>query len=172
MLSEPEKKFTTRQVNFDAQTQRQEGFLYNAQQFPLVTNKQIRIRCGKQIQPMCGCHCYYLWSLSLNRLLARWARNGQSGLDCINYSSSPLYKAVPCHTIVYQAYHNIPVHTHLLYHTAMSYRKTQCNTKSRHIIPATYHITSTIHLPPLNGQSTIPPLPLYPSTPLSLWPPT
>ena len=63
------------------------------------TNKSV---CSeKQIQPMCGCHCYYLWSLSLNRLLARWARNGQSGLDCINYSSSPLYMAVPCHTILY-----------------------------------------------------------------------
>ena len=63
------------------------------------TNKSV---CSeKQIQPMCGCHCYYLWSLSLNRLLARWARNGQSGLDCINYSSSSLYMAVPCLTTQY-----------------------------------------------------------------------
>ena len=86
---------------------------------PLVvtTNKSNGNR--KQIQPMWGCHCYYLWSLSLNRLLARCARNGQSGLDCINYSSSPLYMALHRHTI--QSQTNFVIHPHRLwllqYHT-------------------------------------------------------
>ena len=86
---------------------------------PLVvtTNKSNGNR--KQIQPMWGCHCYYLWSLSLNRLLARCARNGQSGLDCINYSSSPLYMALHRHTI--QSQTNFVIHPNRLwllqYHT-------------------------------------------------------
>ena len=110
------------------------------------TNKSVH--SGKQIRPMCGCHCYYLWRLSLNRLLARCARNGQSGLDCINYSSSPLYMAVPCHTILYQTYHSIPYppsyYTTLPRHTkkTMQYQITPYHTST---IP--YHINHSS--PPL-----------------------
>ena len=113
---------------------------------------------------MCGCHCYYLWSLSLNRLLARWARNGQSGLDCINYSSSPLYMAVPCHTILYQTYHYITT-----YYTTLLFHTTKHNAIPNHAISYQQHTIShqLFIFPPLNGQSTIP-VPLYPSTPLFL----
>ena len=129
------------------------------------TNKSVQ--SGKQIRPMCGCHCYYLWSLSLNRLLARCARNGQSGLDCINYSSSPLYMAVPCHTILYQTYHYIPT-----YYTTLP-----CHTTKHNAIPN--HAISYQHIPyHINYSSS----PLWMASPLyhclciprphSFWPPT
>ena len=76
----------------------------------------------------------------------------------------------PYHAIPYrqcQTYHTIPYSptyfTTLPRHT----NKRQCNTKSRHIIPAPYHITSAIPHPPY-GQGTTIPVPLYPPTSASL----
>ena len=157
LLSEP--KITNSKYFFESQTLRR-GFLPSWSQ----TNKSVH--SGKQIRPMCGCQCYYLWRLSLNRLLARWARNGQSGLDCINYSSSPLYMALPCHTIQ-TAKPTIPYHTHL--HTSPHCHAIPIkdNAIPNHAISYQHHTIS--HQPFLTPpMGTTIPLPLYPPTSLSL----